>query len=186
MPGGSAWSWTREGSAVGGLARLKEWLRLRGRALEPAAAEFGLDLPRGVLSTGVPGCGKSLVVEAVAGEWGLPLVLLDPARPYGPYVGESEQRLREALRTLDAMVRRGRFDEVFFVDLPDPAERAEILRLHLASGGRPLTIEGILAETAATVPLSRARAEEVAALRACAGRRGLRGRRVTGGRGRGP
>ncbi len=29
------------------------------------------------------------------------------------------------------LLRRGRFDEVFFVDLPDPAAREEILRIHL-------------------------------------------------------
>jgi ATPase family protein associated with various cellular activities (AAA)/AAA+ lid domain-containing protein len=30
------------------------------------------------------------------------------------------------------LMRKGRFDEIFFVDLPDAAERAEILRIHLA------------------------------------------------------
>ena len=34
------------------------------------------------------------------------------------------------------LLRRGRFDELFFVDLPSPAERAEILRIHLAKRGR--------------------------------------------------
>jgi AAA+ superfamily predicted ATPase len=34
------------------------------------------------------------------------------------------------------LVRRGRFDEVFFVDLPGPGEREEILRIHLARRGR--------------------------------------------------
>jgi SpoVK/Ycf46/Vps4 family AAA+-type ATPase len=29
------------------------------------------------------------------------------------------------------LLRKGRFDEVFFVDLPDAATRAEIFRLHL-------------------------------------------------------
>ena len=29
------------------------------------------------------------------------------------------------------LLRKGRFDEIFFVDLPDPDERAEILRIHL-------------------------------------------------------
>lgn len=29
-------------------------------------------------------------------------------------------------------MRKGRFDEIFFVDLPDASERAEILRIHLA------------------------------------------------------
>ena len=89
--------------AVGGMAHLKDWLRLRGRALEPQAKQFGLEPPRGILLTGVPGCGKSLVAKTLAGTWGLPLVLLDPARLYAKYVGESEQRLEEALRSVEAM-----------------------------------------------------------------------------------
>jgi len=34
------------------------------------------------------------------------------------------------------LLRRGRFDELFFVDLPTEAERAEILAIHLAKRGR--------------------------------------------------
>ncbi len=34
------------------------------------------------------------------------------------------------------LLRRGRFDELFFVDLPTAAERAEILRIHLRKRGR--------------------------------------------------
>lgn len=180
---------------VGGMPRLKEWLALRGRALESGAANFGLDPPRGVLLTGVPGCGKSMVAKALARAWGLPLVLLDPARLYGPYVGESERRLADALRTIEAMApvvvwvdeiekgfashgegdggvsrrilgtflrwmqdrppgvfvaatsndvaslppefaRKGRFDEVFFVDLPTVEERRRIFEVHIRRRGR--------------------------------------------------
>ncbi len=34
------------------------------------------------------------------------------------------------------LARRGRFDEVFFVDLPSPKERAQILAVHLLRRGR--------------------------------------------------
>src|SRR5690606_4185161 len=34
------------------------------------------------------------------------------------------------------LLRKGRFDEIFFVDLPSPAVRREILALHLARRGR--------------------------------------------------
>ena len=37
------------------------------------------------------------------------------------------------------LARRGRFDEVFFVDLPSPAERAQILAVHLRRRGRDPT-----------------------------------------------
>ncbi|MBI4258952.1 MAG: AAA family ATPase [Actinobacteria bacterium] len=254
---------------VGGMDHLKEWLRLRGRALEPAAADFGLDPPRGVLLTGVPGAGKSLIARSLARTWGLPLILLDPGAIFGPYVGESEQRLRDALRTAEAMpvvlwideiekgfaaggqgdggvsrrvlgtflrwmqdrppgvfvvatcndvdalppemLRKGRFDEVFFVDLPGPDERAAIFRVHLSRRKRDpagfdlaalaaasegfsgaeieaavvgamyrayaasseLTTEEVLAELAATVPLSRSRPDDVARLRAWAADRAV-------------
>jgi SpoVK/Ycf46/Vps4 family AAA+-type ATPase len=187
--------------SVGGMDRLKEWLRLRGKALDPAAAGFGLEAPRGILLTGVPGCGKSLVAKTVAGTWGLPLVLLDPARLYSKYLGQSEHRLAEALRAAEAMapavvwideiekgfssggegdggasqrlfgtflrwmqdrppgvfvvatandvaalppefLRKGRFDEIFFVDLPRLEQRREIFRLHLAKRHRnPATFD---------------------------------------------
>jgi SpoVK/Ycf46/Vps4 family AAA+-type ATPase len=35
-----------------------------------------------------------------------------------------------------ALVRKGRFDEIFFVDLPDAAIRATILAIHLARRGQ--------------------------------------------------
>jgi SpoVK/Ycf46/Vps4 family AAA+-type ATPase len=186
-------------AAVGGLEALKDWLRVRGRGFEPEARAFGLDAPRGVLLTGVPGCGKSLVAKTLARTWGLPLVLLDPGAIYGSFVGESEARMRRALRTVEAMapvvlwvdeiekgfaasqrsgdggtsmrvlgsflrwlqerpdgvflvatcndigalppelLRRGRFDEAFFVDLPDADERAEILALQLRERDRDAT-----------------------------------------------
>lgn len=39
------------------------------------------------------------------------------------------------------LVRKGRFDEIFFVDLPDPEVRAEIVRIHLAS--RDQVLDGL-------------------------------------------
>jgi hypothetical protein len=82
---------------VGGMPHLKEWLAVRSRAFGSAARDFGLEPPRGILLTGVPGCGKSLVAKTLARTWKMPLMLLDPARLYGQYVGQSEQRLTESL-----------------------------------------------------------------------------------------
>jgi SpoVK/Ycf46/Vps4 family AAA+-type ATPase len=36
------------------------------------------------------------------------------------------------------LLRKGRFDEIFFVDLPPPAEREQIFRIHLGRRGRDL------------------------------------------------
>jgi SpoVK/Ycf46/Vps4 family AAA+-type ATPase len=112
----------------------------------------------------------------------------------------------DVFRLPPELVRKGRFDEIFFVDLPDADERAAILAIHLrrrsqdpaaldlarlvaASDGfsgaeleqavvsglyaalhakRPLATETLLAELAATVPLSVSRRESVEQLRALA------------------
>jgi SpoVK/Ycf46/Vps4 family AAA+-type ATPase len=42
----------------------------------------------------------------------------------------------EVERLPPELARRGRFDEVFFVDLPSPKERAQILAVHLLRRGR--------------------------------------------------
>ena len=179
---------------VGGLDGLKEWIALRGRAEgSERARALGIDPPRGLLLTGIPGCGKSLVARSLAATWDRPLLLLDPARLYGRFVGESEQRLEQSLRVAEAMapavlwidevekgfatgsadggvstrllgtflrwlqerpdgifvaatandvsalppelLRKGRFDEIFFVDLPADEARRAIFFHHLRSRG---------------------------------------------------
>ena len=180
---------------VGGLEGIKAWLERRSAGWEAAGAAAGLEPPRGILLTGVPGCGKSLVAKTLARTWDVPLVLLDPGRLYGSYVGESEQRLRRALASVEAMApvvlwideiekgfgesrgdggvskrifgtflrwmqdrregvflvatandvaglppelsRKGRFDEVFFVDLPDEVARRRIFGIQLERRSQP-------------------------------------------------
>ena len=66
----------------------------------PAAA---LDRPKGVLLLGVQGAGKSLTARAVAGAWGVPLLRLDMGALYNKYIGETERKLRESLRSAELM-----------------------------------------------------------------------------------
>ena len=184
-------------SAIGGLNNLKAWLHRRQTAMTRDAASFGISPPRGILMLGVQGAGKSLSAKAVATAWGRPLMKLDPSTLYDRYVGESERRLRDALRQAEMMapiilwideiekgfasaasqstdgglsqrmfgtlltwlqehkapvftiatannidalppelLRKGRFDEIFFVDLPTLEARAQILNIHLAKRRR--------------------------------------------------
>src|SRR6266850_920521 len=88
---------------VGGFATLKAWLAKRKRAFEPAAREFGLEFPKGILLLGVQGAGKTLVAKAVAREWGLPLLKMEPGRLYDKYIGESDKNLEKALHMAEAM-----------------------------------------------------------------------------------
>ena len=181
---------------VADLVTLKAWLRKRKAVIqEPTrAAEFGLGFPKGVLLLGVPGCGKSLSAKAVASEWTLPLLKLDPSNLYNKYVGESESNFKRAMKAAERMapvvlwidelekafasgggedggvsqrilgtflswmqdrqgdvfvvatandiqalppefLRKGRFDEIFFVDLPDGETRGEVFRIHLNQRG---------------------------------------------------
>src|SRR5690606_34574466 len=88
---------------IGGLGRLKAWLRERERSFSEEARKFGLSPPRGVLLLGVQGSGKSLAARAIATAWRRPLMRLDPGALYDRYIGESEARLRSALRQAQAM-----------------------------------------------------------------------------------
>jgi len=185
-------------STVGGLDLLKIWLKRRNRAFEPAAREYGLPTPKGLLLLGVQGCGKSLAAKAVSGSWGFPLLRLDLSRIFGSLMGSSEDNMRRALEMAESvspcvlwvdeiektfagtessgrtdagttarvfgsfltwlqdtsanvfcvatansisllppeLLRKGRFDEIFFVDLPLPEERKAIASIHLCKRKR--------------------------------------------------
>jgi SpoVK/Ycf46/Vps4 family AAA+-type ATPase len=181
---------------VGGLANFKGWCRVRAQGFTDAARDYGLPAPKGVLITGISGCGKSLAIQALANEWRLPLLRLDMGRIFAGYSSSPEESMRRAMQTVEAvapailwideiemgvsvfsdsvesgstsrifasfltwmqekkasvfvaatandidrlppeMIRKGRFDEVFFVDLPDRTEREEIIRIHLTTRGK--------------------------------------------------
>jgi SpoVK/Ycf46/Vps4 family AAA+-type ATPase len=183
--------------AVGGLELLKQWLDIRDGAFSDDGRAFGIAAPKGVLVTGVPGCGKSLSAKCVAASWRLPLVKLDMGKVYSSLIGSSEEHMRQAIATCESiapcvlwideiekglprargyvgdsgvslrvlgtfltwlqektapvfvfataneivmlppeMLRKGRFDEIFFVDLPTEAERREIVAIHIRRAGR--------------------------------------------------
>ncbi len=189
---------------VGGLDNLKRWLSRRNGAWLEEAAQYGLPAPKGLLVTGVPGCGKSLTAKAAAAAWGVPLLRLDVGRVFAGLVGSSEQNMRSAIRTAEAVapcvlwideiekgfgsgssgdggtsarvfgtlltwlqekaapvfvmatanaidrlpaefLRKGRFDEIFFVDLPNRAERKTIWSLHLTARLRNPAVGAALA-----------------------------------------
>jgi SpoVK/Ycf46/Vps4 family AAA+-type ATPase len=178
--------------SIGGLRRLKQWLAQREHSFDPQARDFGVAAPRGVLMLGIQGAGKSLCAKAIATAWQRPLLRMDVGALYDKYVGESERRLRDALRQAEMMapivlwideiekafaaaasqsndgglskrmfgclltwmqehnypvflvatandiealppelMRKGRFDEIFFVDLPREDVRRQIFEIHL-------------------------------------------------------
>ncbi|CAL9687683.1 unnamed protein product [Knipowitschia caucasica] len=61
--------------------------------------QLGMVPPRGFLLHGPPGCGKTLLAQAVAGELGLPLLKVSAPELVSGVSGESEQKLRELFDT---------------------------------------------------------------------------------------
>ena len=172
--------------------RLFEWLDRRRLAYSKPAQALHLDYPKGVVLLGVPGSGKSCTARAVAKHMGVAGFVLDMGAVFGSKVGESEQRMRDALKQVEAqegcvllvdeadkaignahessgdsgvtrrvfghfltwlaekkdrtfvimtlnrahgmppeLLRAGRFDAVFYADLPTDLERRQILQIHL-------------------------------------------------------
>lgn len=184
---------------IGGLDNLKTYIRAKAKIFNNLgeAKKFGVDLPKGILIVGMPGCGKSLTAKITAGLFEVPLLRLDVGKLMGKYVGESEDNLRKAIKTAEAVspcvlwidelekafagvggtgggsdittrlfgnfltwlqekessvyvvatsndisklppefLRKGRFDELFNVDLPKDEERRQILEIHFKKRGR--------------------------------------------------
>lgn len=88
---------------IGGLEGLKKWLLDRRDAFSDEAVAYGLPTPRGMLTVGQPGTGKSLTAKACRSVLGVPLLRLDAARLFGSLVGQSEQNWRTAHSIAKAM-----------------------------------------------------------------------------------
>jgi hypothetical protein len=95
--------------SLGGLEGLKKFSR---RLLRP-----NNQVPtKGLLLMGPPGTGKTRFCQALGAETGRPTLALDVAGLYDRYVGETEARLKQALKTADAMG-----ECILFVDEIDKA-----------------------------------------------------------------
>jgi hypothetical protein len=84
-------------SDLGGLDSLKLFCHRSLKSKSNAAR------PRGVLLLGVPGSGKSAFAKALGNETGRPTLALDLGGLMGSLVGQTEESLRRALATIDAM-----------------------------------------------------------------------------------
>lgn len=179
---------------IGGLENLKEWVVNRSSFFSEEAKSAGVQMPKGLLMTGVSGCGKSLCSQVIAAAWGLPLYRLDMNRIFGGALGNAEESFRRAIIQVESvapaimwleeiekgvagyeqgdkgvtarifssfltwmqehttpvfvaataneisrlppeLLRKGRFDEIFFVDLPSEKERERIFDVHLKRKG---------------------------------------------------
>jgi SpoVK/Ycf46/Vps4 family AAA+-type ATPase len=85
-------------SDVGGMAEVKA--RLEASVLAPLrnselARLYGKSLRGGLLLYGPPGCGKTFIARAVAGEMGARFLAVSLADVLDMYVGQSERNIRE-------------------------------------------------------------------------------------------
>ena len=84
---------------VGGMEQVKRRLQLSflGPLANPELrASYGAQLRGGLLLWGPPGCGKTLIARALAGELGAGFVSLGISDVLDMWVGRSEQNLRDA------------------------------------------------------------------------------------------
>ena len=88
---------------VGGLDLAKDYLTKYAAAHSEEAKSFGVEPLKGILFTGVPGTGKSLLAKAVGRIWGVPLLRLDVGKVMTGLVGGSEGRMREVINQAEAM-----------------------------------------------------------------------------------
>ena len=89
--------------AIGGLDCLKGWLTKRTNIYSEKAREYGLPNPKGVMLTGIPGCGKTLCARAMSSLWQVPLLRLDMGAIFAGIVGSSEANIRKAIACAEAM-----------------------------------------------------------------------------------
>ncbi len=88
---------------IGGADAIKEHIRRDKACFTPEAKAFGIDTPRGLMLTGISGCGKTAISLAAAAELGVPLIQFDVGNMMSKWVGESEGNTRNALRQVEAM-----------------------------------------------------------------------------------
>ena len=88
---------------IGGLEHLKSDLLSKRDIFTQAARDYGLPSPRGILTVGQPGTGKSLTAQACGNIFNVPLLRLEAGKIFGSLVGESERNWRTAFSTAKAI-----------------------------------------------------------------------------------
>lgn len=88
-----------------GLNAITDWLKERQQIFSDPEKSIlqGFDIPKGVLITGIPGTGKSLMAKQTARILKLPLVAMDLGDLQEGIVGKSEEHMAAALRKVDAL-----------------------------------------------------------------------------------
>jgi cell division protease FtsH len=130
--------------AVTELAEIVDYLREPGRF-----AAVGALPPKGVLLFGPPGCGKTLLARAVAGEAGVPFFSLSGAEFVESLVGVGAARVRDLFDQL-----RKKAPAILFIDELDAAGRKRGAGVGGGNDEREQTLNQILVEMDGFDPVS--------------------------------
>lgn len=90
---------------VAGLDAITRWLYARKDIFSDpeGAVRQHIDIPKGLLVSGIPGSGKSLMAKAAASILDMPLISMDMGALLGGLMGESEHNMINALRMAEQM-----------------------------------------------------------------------------------
>lgn len=105
FPGLKWIDYDEKGIKVAGLSGITEWLNERKHLFEDTLQSIreGYSIPKGILVTGIPGTGKSLMAKQAAIDLNLPLIAMDLGDLQEGLVGKSEEHMANALRMVDSM-----------------------------------------------------------------------------------
>ena len=104
-------------------------------------AKFGAKLPKGVLLVGPPGCGKTLLAKAVAGEAGVPFFSISGSDFVEMFVGVGAGRVRDMFR-----VAKQNAPCLIFIDEIDAVGRQRGAGLGGGNDEREQTLNQLLVE----------------------------------------
>ena len=104
-------------------------------------AKFGAKLPKGVLLVGPPGCGKTLLAKAVAGEAGVPFYYISGSDFVEMFVGVGAGRVRDMFR-----VAKENAPCLVFIDEIDAVGRQRGAGLGGGNDEREQTLNQLLVE----------------------------------------
>lgn len=95
---------THDIEEIGGYNRIVQDIqKLKARFHSSDAEKFGIRKPKGVILTGVPGCGKSLSAKTIATLLECPLIEFDLGKITTSMYGESEENMHKALNMATGM-----------------------------------------------------------------------------------
>jgi len=100
--------------AVDGMKEIVDFLHNPGRY-----EELGAKIPRGVLIKGSPGCGKTLLAEAVAGEANVPYFAMSASEIVEMFVGVGSARVADTFAKAEAVA-----PSIIFIDEIDAIGRS--------------------------------------------------------------